>query len=194
MDEEESKKYKNKKVIMFMLFILFLILILMIANVIGKIGYVNSPKDPVQLIEVDERDINWDMLEKLNIFGNRSIDYIIAPGSTGTYSFMVNNTTDKSLTYDLQLKEINDNKINMKYRLKLENVYVAGDKDNYLEVENVNLENVVVTPNSSNLFTLEWQWEDDDKQDTIIGSLNYAEYTLRIRIKAKFYDKTLGER
>ena len=56
-----------------------------------------------------------------------------------------------------------------------------------------NLESIIVAPNSTNFYTLEWYWEDNDRQDTIIGSLSYAEYKLRVKVGAQIYDKLLGE-
>ena len=187
----ENEKKENKKLILIILIIIILILLFIIGKIIGKIGYIDTSSEPLNLIEVTQDDIGWDMLEELEIFKNQKYENknMIAPKSTGTYSFCVNNTTDKSLVYDLQLREINDYKINMKYKLKLENVYVAGSNENWLNVENVNLENVIIAANSTNFYTLEWYWTDDDIQDTKIGSLNYADYTLRIKIGAQIYEK-----
>lgn len=191
MDKEE------KRIILILILLLLIILIaLIISNIIGKVGYVNSDNsEQLDLIEVTQNDIGWDMLEELNIFKNKKFDNknIIAPRSSGTYSFLVNNVTDKNLIYDVQLREINDYNINMKYRLKLENVYVAGNKEEWVNVEDVNLENIIVTAGSTNFYTLEWCWVDDDTQDTKIGSLNYADYTLRIKVGAQIYDKTVGD-
>lgn len=195
MMDEDNNEDNNRIVIVLILFVLVLIAFLIISNIIGKIGYVDTSSESTDIIEVTENDIGWDMLEELNIFRNKKYDYknIIAPMSTGTYSFLVSNVTDKSLVYDLQLREINEYKVNMKYRLKLENVYVAGSKERWLDVNEVNLESVIIAPNSTNLYILEWYWEDNDKQDTIIGSLSYAEYTLRVKVGAQIYDKMVGE-
>lgn len=192
MDKEEKK--------MMLILILLLLIILVafiISNILGKVGYVNSDnsEEQLDLIEVTQDDIGWDMLEELNIFKNKKFDNknIIAPRSSGTYSFLVNNVTDKNLIYDVQLREINDYNINMKYKLKLENVYVAGNKEEWVDVEDVNLENIIVTAGSTNFYTLEWCWVDDDTKDTKIGYLNYADYTLRIKVGAQIYEKTVGE-
>ena len=184
---------KEKRLILLLILLLFIIfIVLIISNILGKVSYVNSDNsEHLELIEVTQNDIGWDMLEELNIFINKKYDNknIIAPRSSGTYSFLVSNVTDKNLIYDLQLREINNYNINMKYRLKLENLYVAGNKDEWLDIEDVNLENIIVTAGSTNFYALEWCWVDNDIQDTKIGSLNYADYTLRIKLGAQIYDK-----
>lgn len=189
MDKEEKRI-----IIILILILLILLVIFMISNILGKVGYVNSDNvDKLDLIEVTQDDIGWDMLEELDIFKNEKYNNknIIAPRSSGTYSFLVNNVTDKNLIYDLQLREINNYDINMKYKFKIENVYVAGNKDEWVDVDDVNLENIIITAGSTNLYTLEWCWIDNDSQDTKIGSLNYADYKLRIKVGAQIYDKTV---
>lgn len=193
--EKEEKEDNKKLIIILILVVIIILLTLMISNILGKIGYVSTNGEEISLIDVTQKDIGWDMLEELDIFKNRKYDNnnIIAPQSLGSYSFFVNNVTDQNLIYDLQLREINKYNINMKYKLKLENVYVAGSKEQWLDIEDVNLENIILTANSKNFYTLEWCWANDDIQDTKIGSLNYADYTLRIKIGAQIYDKTVGE-
>lgn len=200
MDEKENKEIQenkeNKKfLILIIIFIILIILIAFLINHLGKIGYVNTSNEQKDLIEVTQNDIGWDMLEELNIFRNQKYNNqnIIAPKSTGTYAFLVKNITDTNLVYDLQLKEINNYNINMKYKLKLENVYIAGSKEEWKDIKDINIENIIVPAESTNLYTLEWYWADNDVQDTKIGSLTYADYTLRIKIGAQIYDKNVGD-
>lgn len=191
MDEKENKKF----LILIIIFIILILLIAFLINHLGKVGYVNTSNEQTDLIEVTQNDIGWDMLEELNIFRNQKYNNqnIIAPRSTGTYSFLVKNVTDTNLVYDLQLKEINKYNINMKYKLKLENVYIAGSKEEWKDIKDINIENIIVPAESTNLYTLEWYWADNDVQDTKIGSLTYADYTLRIKIGAQIYDKNVGD-
>ena len=200
MDEKENKEIQenkeNKKfLILIIIFIILILLIAFLINHLGKVGYVNTSNEQTDLIEVTQNDIGWDMLEELNIFRNQKYNNqnIIAPKSTGTYTFLVKNITDTNLVYDLQLKEINKYNINMKYKLKLENVYIAGSKEEWKDIKDINIENIIVPAESTNLYTLEWYWADNDVQDTKIGSLTYADYTLRIKIGAQIYDKNVGD-
>lgn len=189
--EKDEKKDNKKLIIILILLVIIILLAFITSNILGKIGYVSTNGEEISLIDVSQNDIGWDMLEELDIFKNKKYDNnnIIAPKSVGSYSFFVNNVTDQNLIYDLQLREINNYNINMKYKLKLENVYVAGSKEKWVDIEDINLENIILTANSRNLYTLEWCWANDDIQDTQIGSLNYADYTLRIKIGAQIYEK-----
>ena len=197
MDEKENKeKNENRKIlILIIIFIILILLITFLINHLGKVGYVNTSNEQTGLIEVTQNDIGWDMLEELNIFRNHKYNNqnIIAPRSTGTYSFLVKNVTENNLVYDLQLREINDYNINMKYKLKLENVYIAGSKEEWKDINDINIENIIIPAESKNLYTLEWYWADNDVQDTKIGALTYADYTLRIKIGAQIYDKNVGD-
>ena len=189
--EKEEKRKDEKVILIIILFIFINFMILVISHLLGKVGYVDTSSEQLDLIQVTQDDIGWNLLEELNIFKNKKYDNqnIIAPRSVGTYSFLVSNVTDKNLIYDVQLREVNNYNINMKYKLKLENVYVAGSKEKWVDIEDINLENIILTANSRNLYTLEWCWANDDIQDTQIGSLNYADYTLRIKIGAQIYEK-----
>ena len=197
MDEKENQENKENRriLILIIIFIILILLIIFLINHLGKVGYVNTSNEQTGLIEVTQNDIGWDMLEELNIFINQKYNNqnIIAPRSTGTYSFLVKNGTENNLVYDLQLKEINNYNINMKYKLKLENVYIAGSKEEWKDIKDINIENIIVPAESTNFYTLEWCWADNDVQDTKIGSLTYADYTLRIKIGAQIYDKNIGD-
>ena len=193
MDEKENQENKENRriLILIIIFIILILLITFLINHLGKVGYVNTSNEQTGLIEVTQNDIGWDMLEELNIFRNKKYNNqnIIAPRNTGTYSFLVKNVTENNLVYDLQLREINDYNINMKYKLKLENVYIAGSKEEWKDIKDINIENIIIPAESKNLYTLEWYWADNDVQDTKIGALTYADYTLRIKIGAQIYDK-----
>lgn len=194
--EKKEKKEKNKKLILIVLLLIIIILLFfIISHIIGKVGYVDTSAETHDIIEVTQNDIGWDMLEELNIFRNYKYDNknIIAPNSRGYYLFFVKNVTNQNVIYDLQLREINKYGINMKYKLKLENVYVAGNEEKWVDLEDVNLENIIVMPGSANFYTLEWCWVNDDEHDAKIGFLDYADYTLRIKIGAQIYDKAVGD-
>lgn len=192
MNEKENR---NLKIIIVIFIFLIILIAFLINNIIGKVGYVSTANETIDLIEVTQNDIGWDMLQELNIFRNKKYnnENIIAPKSSGNYSFLVKNITDKNLIYDLQLREINKYGINMKYRLKLENVYIAGNEEEWKDIKDINIENIIVPIESTNFYTLEWCWQDSDMQDTQIGSLSNADYTLRVKIGAQIYDKNVGD-
>lgn len=110
---------------------------------------------------------------KNTLFGNRKI---IAPGSKGTFEFCVQNNSSYNAGYNLTfIYEITE-KINMKYRLKLNGQYIKGNDTNYVKVDEINLKDVSLSQKSTHLYTLEWYWEDDDINDTFIGSLAENQY------------------
>ena len=78
----------------------------------------------------------------------------------------------------------------MKYKLKLDNVYIKENKDEYKKLEDIKLKEVIVPKDSANIYTLEWYWEDDDKNDTIVGSQQDKQYyKLNLEINARQYAK-----
>lgn len=189
-----NQSEKNNRDVLLIIAILLIILIfvtLLMSYKLGKIGYTaTSSEEVVDIIDVTEKDISWDLLEHLNIFNNVKFNNqkIIAPGNSSPYNFLVRNTTDENIVYDLQLREINQYGVNMKYKLKLANVYVCDSDKGWQNLENINLENVVLPPNSANYYTIEWCWVDNPN-DTKIGALDYADYTLRVKIGAEYYNK-----
>ena len=66
--------------------------------------------------------------------------------------------------------------VNMKYKLKMDNIYIKGNADNYVTLDELNLNDIVVLKDSINIFTLEWYWEDDDNLDTAVGSEKDTQY------------------
>ena len=96
--------------------------------------------------------------------------------------------TDTNITYDIKFTDEMNHFINMKYRLKIDNVYIRGNNDTYVSIDALNVGDIIVLKDSINVFTLEWYWEDDDKNDTIVGSQKDNEYyTLNLEIGASEY-------
>lgn len=189
--EKEIKKKKRKNIlIIILIIIIFLIPILLyVAGYrIGKIGYEKVSSNLVSSIEITENEIEWGKIVDLDIFSNPEFDNkkMIAPKSTSTYKFAIENKTNKQVVYNILMNETNEFNINMKYKLKLDNVYIIGDETTFVDVDEMNLNNIIVMPNSTNLYTLEWYWEEDEN-DTSIGERAYAEYKLNIKIDSQYY-------
>ena len=56
---------------------------------------------------------------------------------------------------------------------------------NSVDCKDLSVEDIIGTKESINMYTLEWYWEDDDKNDTIVGRQNIdQEYTLHLEIYA----------
>ena len=74
--------------------------------------------------------------------------------------------------------------VNMKYTLKIDNIFIKGSKDSYTSIEQLGITDITVPKDSVNIFTLEWYWEDDDKLDTEIGTSDDRYYTINLKIEA----------
>ena len=82
--------------------------------------------------------------------------------------------------------------VNMKFKLKLDNVYIRGSENESVFLRDLNVENITVTKGSNNIYTLEWEWKDSDDKDTYVGiKQREAEqyYKLNLKIQAKEYAK-----
>lgn len=81
--------------------------------------------------------------------------------------------------------------INMKYKLKIDNVYIRGNEENYIDIEDLNVKDIISLKDTINVFSLEWYWQDDDEKDTIVGSIESNEYyTLNLKIQVEEYKKS----
>ena len=194
--EKELNKNKRKNKILIIIIILLIIILLLMCLLgykIGKIGYstVNSSgttsDENIDLIEItDENGATWKN-NKLQIFKNEKFngEKIIAPKSKGTYKFYIKNKVGNDITYNISLLDEMSHFVNMKYKLKLNDVYICGNKDEYVGIDELNVDNIVLTKDSTTLYTLEWYWEDDDELDTFVGSLEDDQYyTLKLNVQA----------
>ena len=136
-------------------------------------------------IEIKQGDLNAELIEDLDIFKNPEFDNqkIIAPSSKGSYDFTVKNLAKNNIVYNIVMTEENDWNINLKYRLKQDNIYIIGNQNTWVDIEQLNVKDLISTNNSEHLYTLEWYWEDADN-DTEIGKASNASYKLKINIVA----------
>ena len=184
-----EKKKDNKKTIMCII-ILILVLIFWLGYRIGKIGYKETTISPNNNFENNsiillENDMQKIKNNQLNIFNNKDFnnEKIIAPHSKGTYQFYLQNKTNTDIIYNIKFSDEMQNFINMKYRLKLDNIYIKGNSENYVSLDELELSNIIILKDSTNIYTLEWYWDDNDKLDTFVGSReedNYYEINLYI--------------
>lgn len=184
--ELEKNKESEQKIILIILIIIILLLYLL-SYIIGKISYqgVFSPSsiEDIKIIEVTSDDIEITKDTELNIFKNEKFGnkQMIAPKSEGSQKFYIKNITK---VYNINFIEEKRLPINMKYRLKMDNIYIKGNENDYVYIEQLSVKDIMMLENSSSIFTLEWYWEDDDKLDTYIGSLKADEYyTLKLNIE-----------
>ena len=76
----------------------------------------------------------------------------------------------------------------MKYKLKIDNIYIVGDENHYATIDQMQVKDITVIDGSNNIFTIEWYWEDDDARDVIVGMAEGTQYyTLNLSIDAREY-------
>ena len=107
------------------------------------------------LITVFDEDLTWNSENELRIFSNPAFEFqnIIAPGSTNTYQYVVNNSESFNITYSMIFIEKNKNLINMKFKLKRNGEYVLGSKDEWINIQGKSLQNLSLMSNSHDIFT-----------------------------------------
>lgn len=194
--EKKHQRAKSQKIILIII-IIILILLWLVSWKLGKIGYDKSYdnstpvfNEQVEIIKVSDNTSEITNNTDLNIFANVKFndESIIAPKSSGEYKFIIENISTNPLQYSINFTDLMSNPINMKYRLKIDNVYIRGNASEYINIEELKVEDIIVMEDSNNIFTLEWFWEDNDPEDTYVGSLTSTEYyTLNLTIQAEAY-------
>lgn len=205
---EELKKQRNRSRIFNIILIIIIIILLLLGYIvgsrIGKIGLksretTTQPEEITQEeklmpeIEITQDDIDVTKETQLNIFNNEKFNgqKIIAPHSKGTYQFYIKNISKSDVKYDIKFTDEMKHFVNMKYKLKMDNIYIKGNADNYVTLDELNLNDIVVLKDSINIFTLEWYWEDDDELDTYVGGKPEEDryYKLNLEINSEEYKK-----
>ena len=146
-----------------------------------------SPYAPI-IFATEEDGTNWEDREDLSVFYNQTFgDKVIVPGMTGAYRFRMQNNSPDPIVYSLTFSETNEYGIAMRYRLKRDGVYIAGE-EGYVTVEELCLEDLSVEEESITLFELEWIWAHNDPVDTVAGE-NEAMYYLHIDFLAEVWQE-----
>ena len=191
--EETDKKRKRIKANIGVTIAIILLTIL-ICFKLGSIGFNGFTSWEIDSIELTGENLQIENNTKLNIFGglnsNENGNKIIAPMSKGTYRFSVKNKSNYDMIYNIKFEDAMDKRINMKYRLKIDNIYIKGNDNKYVTLNELNLENIIVPRDSVNVYTLEWYWENDDENDTKIGtSKEDVYYYFKLQITSNIYKK-----
>lgn len=144
----------------------------------------------VGMINVYQKDINVTKDTPIDIFNNEKYEgkKIIAPRSKGIAKFGVKNVSNRDVIYDINFSDISQYLVNMKYKLKIDNIYIVGDENHYVSIDQMQVKDITVIDGSNNVFTIEWYWEDDDPRDVIVGMAEGTQYyTLNLAINAREY-------
>lgn len=140
--------------------------------------------EPQGDISITDGDLTWESTNKLNIFENPLYNYenLIAPLSSNSYQFVIKNSINGNVTYSLKFKETNQYNINMKYRLKKNGKYIAGNDKEWVTYSELSTLSNNLKSSSKDSYVLDWKWFESDN-DTQVGSVE-ASYNLQISLSA----------
>ncbi len=160
--------------------IIFLILIILFLKTTGDSI---KPKD-IYISEADGMSVE----DQWNIFGQTEQEKTIMPGKKGVYYFTIHNENNFDIVCDLDFSEVNDWDIALRYRLRKDAfTYLKGSSKIYLEVDEIDTENIVVPAKSYVTLALDWYWDENisDIKDTLAGMDENSKYTLVVVINSE---------
>ena len=138
-------------------------------------------------IRILQGKTEWNELKELDIFNQKRYSHVaeekIAPGVEGVYAYTVENYGDYKMSYNMIFSDENPYNINMLFKLKINGTYVAGNENTWEKLNELSRTNLTIKPNTTDLFVLEWRWEDAEN-DTDVGLTDEANYKLSINVTA----------
>lgn len=130
-------------------------------------------------VTVNDNDKTWSTNTEISIF---DVDKI-APGDSGTYDFVVNNNTERNVNYGINFEENNIAKVNMLYKLKRNEEYIAGDENTWVKYNELNFDSRILNKSYMDKYNIEWKWVPAEN-DTAAGRTLGAKYGLNINVDA----------
>lgn len=144
----------------------------------GNTSSSTTPEEQGDLVVRDSYQ-TWSQQTNIKIFNVEKI----APGDSGSYDFMINNNTKKNVKYSVTFDEENEYNINLRYKLKRNNEYIAGSSSEWVKFTDLNVINKVLNDKNNDSYTLEWKWVDAEN-DTTVGRTPEAKYRFNVYISA----------
>ncbi len=194
-DELKSQKSKIAIIVLSCIIVILLIILYILCYRVGKIGYnylsIWDQKN-IPSIVITADNVKVDNKKQIDIFKNARVgdNCIIAPMSKGSFKFTIKNDTKEDVEYSIQFIDEMSNFVNMKYRLKMDNVYISGDKEKYIGINELDVKNLISPKDSTSIFVLEWFWDSDDEKDIYIGTADEIQfYSLTMHIYSQSYKK-----
>lgn len=128
----------------------------------------------------------WSELKELSIFNNSYFngEAKIAPGVSGTYNFTVESFGTTKMKYDIDFTDENPYNINLKFKIKYNGTYVAGDESTWADYNAMDQVDRVIEPGAKDLYTIEWKWIDAPN-DTEVGEADGSYYKLHVKAYAE---------
>jgi len=147
----------------------------------GKATENSVPNKPISIKEKGTGTLFGDDVV-INVFKNIIYDMraVIAPLSSGEYSFIIENPNKQTLNTKLTFEEVNKYNIDMRYRLKSNAGYFSNEWKTPTDMLNV----CDVGGGKTKEFTLEWKWFEGSN-DTTAGIALDRDYQLKIKIFAE---------
>ncbi len=181
---------KRWKYISLSIITLFIILTLAVIFILGIHNITIYNPFETKIINIISDKKSWYLNENIDLFKykNKNREKNICHSQSVLYDFIVKNSNNEPIYYKLKLFEDNKEKINMKYRLKLNNIYIIGNENYYEDIDKIYLEDIKILENTKCLYTLEWKWEDSDN-DLELAKNGLATYKIFIDI----YSKSIGD-
>lgn len=138
-------------------------------------------------IEVSDENQTFGKGQQINIFKHTSKNVKndkIAPLTKSTYRFDIKNGNKFAIKYQIKMSEENPYNINMKYRLKLDGKYIIGDENTWVNINEINTNNLILANESYAKFELDWYWAEGEN-DTFIGTQIQSKYKVYMEIYAE---------
>ncbi|MBS5853491.1 MAG: hypothetical protein ACLUG4_06095 [Bacilli bacterium] len=170
----------TKSIIFIIRCTIFAILALFISFVsLQTTGNSTKPKELV-VSEIDGGIIS----DEWNIFGSQIGDKILYPGKIGEYYFSITNPNQKDIVMSIEFAENNKDQLPIVYRLVCKNEYLCGETNNWIHINELYANEILIKANQTIQFRLDWNWKnsDNDEFDTQLGIDNKATYTLFVTI------------
>ena len=145
----------------------------------------NDENEKDKSLIIKDKNIIWSSTNKLKIFTSKiNNGDKIAPEDSNEYEFIIKNNTDYTINYSITFVEINNHNINIKYKLKKNNEYIVSD---YSDYSNLNIDSIIIKPNSSDTYYLDWKWIGSSNDNNKAGISDA--YNLSIKIEAESIDE-----
>ena len=128
----------------------------------------------------------WSELKELKIFNNGYFngESKIAPGVSGKYNFTVENFGNTTMKYDISFTPENPYNINLKFKLKQNGNYIAGNESTWVNGSDMSIVDRIINANAKDVYTIEWKWIDAPN-DTEVGETDGAYYKLHVKAYAE---------
>ena len=203
--EQKNERRKEKNVILiFLILIVLIIITFLLIQFLAKID--NNEKIPTGNVDifditfayanssdgqviVEDAESIFSTNTPIRIFTHSSYyiaNDLIAPESQNSYQFVIRNNNDFKIKYNFDVQEENKYNINMKFRLKLNGVYVVGSNDEYVTADELFQYDMILADNNYDVYTLDWKWFEGPN-DTEIGTNINSKYKLSLDIAARQY-------